>query len=137
MELLKEKLLFFDWWDCRPDGLPLAGCFFDHLHTAGRLSPDVRQGEGVSAKKGKREGLREKNRGRRVFIFVGEAVSVNGLEVLELVPSLKETFEISSSLLLCFLRKIQWCHQLDSQMAALRKDGSRHDNGFILIACDQ
>ncbi len=26
---------------------------------------------------------------------------------------------------------------VDSQMAALRKDGSRHDNGFILIACDQ
>lgn len=77
----------------------------------GRLSPDVWQGEGVSAKKGKREGLREKNRGRRVSIFVGEAVSVNGLGVSELVPSLKETFEIRSSQLLCFLRKIQWCHQ--------------------------
>lgn len=111
MELLKAKLLFCDWWDFRPDDLPLAGCLFEYLHAAGRLSPDVQQGEGVSAKKGKREGLREKNRGRRVFIFVGEAVSVNGLGVSELVPSLKETFEISSSQLLCFLRKIQWCHQ--------------------------
>jgi len=26
---------------------------------------------------------------------------------------------------------------VDSQMAALRKDGSRHDNGSVLIACDQ
>lgn len=89
MELLKERLLFCDWWDCRPDGLPLAGCFFEYLHTAGRLSPGIQQGEGVSAKKGKREGLREKIRGRRVFIFAGETALVNRLGVSELVPSLK------------------------------------------------
>lgn len=65
-----------------------AGCFFEYLHTA--LSPDVRQGEGVSAKKGKKGGTEGKERGRRVFIFFGEAASVNALGVSELVPPLKE-----------------------------------------------
>lgn len=54
------------------------------------LSPAVRQGEGVSAKKGKKGGTEGKERGRRVFIFFGEAASVNALGVSELVPPLKE-----------------------------------------------
>jgi len=63
---LKEKLLFCDWWECRPDHLLLAACFFEYL-----LSPDVQQGEGVSAKKGKKGGTEGKERGSRVFIFFG------------------------------------------------------------------
>lgn len=44
----------------------------------------------MSAKKGKKGGTEGKERGRRVFIFFGEAASVNALGVSELVPPLKE-----------------------------------------------
>lgn len=69
---------------------------------------------------------------------MGEAMSVNALGVPELVPPLKENnWNQLFTIAVLSDEDTVVSSIVDSQMAALRKDGSRHDNGSVLIACDQ